>query len=60
MKEIICLLFTSVVLIMIPLAGNAHHSVPVNFDMKSFIEVHGVIMKTKWVNPHSQDYAGDY
>ena len=32
----------------------AHHSVPVNFDMNSDIEVHGVIVRTKWVNPHSQ------
>ena len=38
----------------IPLAGQAHHSVPVNFDMNSDIEVTGVIKKTKWVNPHSQ------
>jgi len=42
------------VLLTIPLIGSGHHSVPVNFDMKSDIEVHGVIMKTKWVNPHSQ------
>jgi hypothetical protein len=37
-----------------PIAALAHHSVPVNFDMNSDIEVTGVIKKTKWVNPHSQ------
>jgi hypothetical protein len=37
-----------------PVSVIAHHSVPVNFDMHSDIEVHGVIVKTKWVNPHSQ------
>jgi hypothetical protein len=38
----------------VPLAGQTHHSVPVNFDMNADIEVTGVIKKTKWVNPHSQ------
>jgi len=53
-KKTLILFATSLFLVAIPLAGNTHHSVPVNFDMKSDIEVHGVIMKTKWVNPHSQ------
>ena len=54
MKKTISLIATSVCLAIIPQAGNTHHSVPVNFDMKSDIEVQGVITKTKWVNPHSQ------
>ena len=37
-----------------PSTGTSHHSVPVNFDMNSYVEVRGVIVKTKWVNPHSQ------
>ena len=41
-------------LAMVSLAGQAHHSVPVNFDTNSDIEVTGIIKKTKWVNPHSQ------
>jgi len=53
-NKAICLAITTVLLAIFPLVGNAHHSVPVNFDMKSDIEVHGVIVKTKWVNPHSQ------
>jgi len=40
--------------LLFPLAGHTHHSVPVNFDMNSDIEVRGVIVRTKWVNPHSQ------
>ncbi len=39
--------------LMFPYAGDAHHSVPVNHDMTKDIEVTGVIVKTKWVNPHS-------
>lgn len=53
-KKNLNLFACTVLLAAIPLAGNTHHSVPVNFDMKSDIEVHGVIVKTKWVNPHSQ------
>ncbi len=37
----------------LPVAGPAHHSVPVNHDMTKNVEVTGVIVKTKWVNPHS-------
>ncbi len=40
--------------VLVPLASLAHHSVPVNFDMQSDIEVTGKITRTKWVNPHSQ------
>ena len=54
MKNNLVLFATTMLLTAIPSVGLSHHSVPVNFDMKSFIEVHGVIMKTKWVNPHSQ------
>lgn len=38
------------------LAGTvgAHHSVPVNFDTNSSHTVTGKLIKTKWVNPHSQ------
>lgn len=32
----------------------AHHSVPVNFDTNSSHTVTGKLVKTKWVNPHSQ------
>ena len=32
----------------------AHHSVPVNFDTNSSHTVTGKLIKTKWVNPHSQ------
>ena len=53
-KKALTLLTVTVLLGAFPLAGNTHHSVPVNFDMKSDVEVHGVIVKTKWVNPHSQ------
>jgi hypothetical protein len=53
-KNNLVLFATTMLLTAIPSVGLSHHSVPVNFDMKSFIEVHGVIMKTKWVNPHSQ------
>ena len=35
-------------------AVNAHHSVPVNFDTSSSHTVTGKLIKTKWVNPHSQ------
>ena len=65
MKKVQALVSTSIFLAMIPLTGNSHHSVPVNFDMKLDVKVHGLIMKTKWVNPHSQitleitDEAGD-
>ncbi len=38
---------------MFPYESDAHHSVPVNHDMTKDIEVTGVIVKTKWVNPHS-------
>jgi hypothetical protein len=53
-RKPLVLYITTLLLATIPLVGNTHHSVPVNFDMKSDIEVHGVILKTKWVNPHSQ------
>jgi hypothetical protein len=35
-------------------AVHAHHSVPVNFDTNSSHTVTGKLIKTKWVNPHSQ------
>lgn len=54
MKNKLLALSSAVLLAAFPLSGNSHHSVPVNFDMKSDIEVKGVIKKTKWVNPHSQ------
>jgi len=33
---------------------SAHHSVPVNFDTSANHTVTGTLVKTKWVNPHSQ------
>lgn len=33
--------------------GNAHHSVPVNFDMDNTVSVTGVLKETHWRNPHS-------
>lgn len=34
-------------------AVNAHHSVPVNFDMATNHSITGVLKETSWRNPHS-------
>lgn len=49
-----CLVCFAAALAVFANPGNAHHSVPVNFDMNSDLEISGTIVATKWVNPHSQ------
>lgn len=38
----------------VPAGAMAHHSVPVNFDTSGSNTITGVLVATKWVNPHSQ------
>ena len=41
------------VLIIVATQLDAHHSVPVNFDMEKTVTINGVLVSTRWVNPHS-------
>jgi len=40
-------------LLSLGMVANAHHSVPVNFDMDNTVSMTGVIKETHWRNPHS-------
>lgn len=44
---------TLVVLVMV-VALEAHHSVPVNFDQSREITIKGVLTEIVWINPHSR------
>ncbi len=57
-KQCVRLIVASFFLTVMSSTGMSHHSVPVNFDMNSDTEVRGVIVKTKWVNPHSRIALG--
>ena len=36
--------------------ASAHHAFSAEFDARQPLEIHGVVTKTKWVNPHSWIY----
>jgi len=42
------------IVLAMPASAIAHHSVPVNFDTRGSNTITGVLVATKWVNPHSQ------
>ena len=53
MHKLSILFAVSGVALLLGSAVNAHHSVPVNFDMNTEKTITGVLVETSWRNPHS-------
>jgi hypothetical protein len=53
MHKLTILIAISGISLLLGSAVNAHHSVPVNFDMNTELAITGVLVETSWRNPHS-------